>query len=129
MRITTDASARALEVERQRRERVRREARERARAARLAVERDQEMGGTGGDELGVEESKGDEARTESNRGRQDWEECICELSGLPYYYSPSRQRSSWTAHGTSREEEIEFDDFMERRSSAFGSVNPMHGDL
>ena len=123
MRITTDASARALEVERQRRARARREERERARAARLIV--DQEAGG--GDELGVEESKG-EVGNASNRGRQDWEECICELSGLPYYYSPSRQRSSWTAHGTSREEAIEFDDFMERRSSGFGSVNPMHAD-
>ena len=129
MRITTDAAARALEVERQRRERVRREARERARAAPVIQERN-EGRELGRDEPGVEESKGDAGNARSD-GPQDWEQCVCEMSGLPYYYSPSRQRSSWTAPGTSRDEEMEFDDFLESRgraSSGFGAVNPLHGN-
>ena len=71
-----------------------------------------------------------EAGGDPSGGRQDWEQCVCELSGLPYYYSPSRQRSSWTAPGTSSDEEMEFNDLLESRgraSSEFGEVNPLHG--
>ena len=87
--------------------------------------------GEGEDVPGVEESKGEEqpgsgeSKGEDDTG-EDWEERICEISGLPYFFSPSQQLSRWTASGTNPEEDFEFADSFAMRSSSFSSVNPLH---
>ena len=74
------------------------------------------------EQAGAEETKGEERRQE------DWEENICEMSGLPYYWSPSRRRASWTAPGTSPDEDAELDEVYAERPSGFADVSPMHAD-
>ena len=53
---------------------------------------------------------------------------------MPYYYSPSRRRVSWTAPGTSPEEDAELEEYYavdgelevrERPPSVFEAENPM----
>ena len=92
------------------------------------------------DENGVPEAKGDddeegapEAKGEDEE--DDWQEHACAVSGLPYYHSPSRQRSSWTAQGRfavwadTEEEEAQFDEAdIYAGSERFEGTNPVHGD-
>ena len=78
------------------------------------------------DEEGVPEAKGEDAPEED-----DWEEHACEVSGFPYYHSPSRQRTSWTAQGrfAVTEEEAQFDEAdVYADSGNFEGTNPVHGD-
>ena len=67
--------------------------------------------------------------------QDDWQEHACAVSGLPYYHSPSRQRSSWTAQGRfavwadTEEEEAQFDEAdIYAGSERFEGTNPVHGD-
>ena len=112
--------------DRRRRERVWREQqRERARLATAAFRRDEELGGRGEQAAGATRTIGG-VEDETKDEQEDWEEHVCEISGLPYYWSPSRHRSSWTAPGAFADEDLEYDDFLTSQPSIFGSANPLH---
>ena len=75
------------------------------------------------DELGVPEAKHEDEE------RNDWQTHVCDVSGLPYYYSPSRRRTTWSAPAGAADPELDDVFSRERATSRFESTNPVHARM
>ena len=62
---------------------------------------------------------------ETKDEQEDWEEHVCEISGLPVPVLRGTDQAG-QLRGAFADEQLEYDDFLTSQPSIFGSANPLH---